>query len=178
MPPGSSRRLVIDASIAHSAGESSANPIAKSCRDVLACVLSVSHRIVTTADILSEWDEHQSGYFRTWRVKMRNLRKIDNFEITKNVAIRVRIRDVTPDKGIVQAMLKDLRLIEAALASDHTIISLDEKVRSHFANAAILVDDLKSIVWVNPLFKKEKAIGWLKGGAKPDAFRLLGFRRK
>ena len=87
-------------------------------------------------------------------------------------------QNVTPDKGIVRAMLKDLHLIEAALVSDQTVLSLDETVRRHFSNTAILVDDLKVVIWVNPVLKRERAIAWLKDGAKPDASRLLGFRKK
>ncbi len=48
-------------------------------------------------------------------------------------------------------MLKDLRLIEAAIATDKIVISLDDNTaRKFFIRAASQVDKLKNIVWVNP----------------------------
>ena len=73
-------------------------------------------------------------------------------------------------------MFKDLRLIEAALATDKTVISLDDKTaRKFFGKAAVQVDELKDIVWVNPdKIEEEKPIEWLENGAEAERDRLLG----
>jgi hypothetical protein len=75
-----------------------------------------------------------------------------------------------------KAMEKDFLLLTAALATDKTVISLDEKVRKMFDQAAEQVGELTAIVWVNPTQETEQAIDWLENGAKPDKERRLGFR--
>ena len=47
-------------------------------------------------------------------------------------------------------MRKDFHLLEAAWATDQTIISLDETIRQLFARAAQRVGEIRDIVWVNP----------------------------
>ena len=55
-------------------------------------------------------------------------------------------------------MLKDCLLIEAALATDKIVISLDEKVRRYFNQASVTVKNLKVILWINPEKSGDKAI--------------------
>jgi len=74
-------------------------------------------------------------------------------------------------------MVKDLRLVEAAIATDLTVISLDNQVRKCFANAALQVDELKGIIWVNPAETAEKTLDWLQKGAEPEIERSLGFQK-
>jgi hypothetical protein len=74
---------------------------------------------------------------------------------------------------------KDIHLIEAALATDKIVISLDDKTaRRFFTQAAQQVEELrelKTISWVNPDKPEESPISWLKSGANPEPERLLGF---
>ena len=75
----------------------------------------------------------------------------------------------------VQAALKDFLLIKAALGTDKIIVSLDEKARKPFKIAAIQVNELKDIVWINPdKIEEEKPIEWLENGAEAESDRLLG----
>jgi hypothetical protein len=177
MPPSTSRRLVIDASIAHSAGESGVFR-ATACRELLVCVLSVGHRVVMTAEIVVEWEKHRSRYASAWLVKMTRLQKIEQLEPGEHAALRGTMQDITSDVGILRAMLKDLHLIEAALAADRIVISLDEKARGHFSNVSAAVDELKQILWANPVLKQEKVVIWLENGANMQKSRLLGYRRR
>jgi len=64
--------LVIDASIAHAAGVTSKHPTDQKCCEFLQAVLDVCHRMVLTAPIREEWNKHQSGFARMWRVSMRD----------------------------------------------------------------------------------------------------------
>jgi hypothetical protein len=75
-------------------------------------------------------------------------------------------------------MRKDYHLLEAALATDRNVVSLDEIVRALFDNAAVSVAALKNIVWVNPDKPEEEAIVWLEKNAKRERKRMLGFRAK
>ena len=73
-----------------------------------------------------------------------------------------------------RALLKDRRLIEAALMTDGAVISLDEAVRGLFAAACVEVGAIRNIVWVNPTKVEEGAVPWLEDGARPERSRRLG----
>ncbi len=71
-------------------------------------------------------------------------------------------------------MLKDIHLLETALITDKTIISLDETVRKIFAKASDQVGEIRSIIWVNPeKTDTEDPIEWLKTGAPSETQRQL-----
>ena len=71
-------------------------------------------------------------------------------------------------------MQKDFHLLEAARATDQTIISLDEIIRQLFARAAQHVGEIRDIVWVNPeRMEEEEPLVWLKNGAPPEDHRKL-----
>ena len=76
-----------------------------------------------------------------------------------------------------EIMVKDLRLVEAAIATDRTVISLDNKVRQCFTKVAVDVERLKDIIWVNPAQIAEKPLDWLQNGAEPEIGRSLGFQK-
>jgi hypothetical protein len=72
-------------------------------------------------------------------------------------------------------MTKDILLLEAALATDRRIVSLDEKIaRRYFRMAAQEIEKLQELVWLNPSKPEEKAIEWLQDGAPADRWRMLG----
>ena len=71
-------------------------------------------------------------------------------------------------------LLKDFHLIEAALQTDKTVISVDETVRLCFHTVAQRVHILKHIIWVNPCKDDELCIEWLHNGAESEQKRLLG----
>jgi hypothetical protein len=55
------KRLVIDTDVVGSAGGENATDLrSTNCRDVLKTILSASHLVVITKDILEEWKKHQS----------------------------------------------------------------------------------------------------------------------
>ncbi len=74
-----------------------------------------------------------------------------------------------------QALLDDLLLVEAALATDRTVASLDESVRALFRQATGQVGELRAIVWVNPELEEDESIPWLKRGAPADPEHMLGY---
>ena len=66
------------------------------------------------------------------------------------------------------AVLKDLHLIEAALQADRIVVSLDENARMLFQ-----VQELDTIVWVNPVSEHSRMQSWLEQGAPPvEEWRL------
>lgn len=72
-------------------------------------------------------------------------------------------------------MEKDRHLIEAALASEGRVVSLDEEVRVQFRAHSDRLPEVRPICWVNPSRSEEAACDWLKSGAPVEQFRTLGF---
>ncbi len=172
-----SKRLVIDASVARSAGgEEATYPTSVYCRDFLKAVLDICHKVVMTPDIREEWNKHESEFARTWRRQMVAKRKFEFLDIPVNDELWNKIDRIAGSDRQREEMFKDLRLIEAAIATDKTVVSLDDNTaRKFFSRASDQVDELKDIVWVNPTkIEEEKPIEWLTEGAKPESDRLLG----
>jgi hypothetical protein len=184
-----SKRLVIDASVARSAGEKDPNRpesvsvggedakrpelVSVYCRNFLQTVLDICHRVAMTRDIRDEWDKHQSKFAIRWLKTMVAKKKLVCIEVPIDDQLWKKIEDsVDLDKDRYE-MVKDLRLLEAAIATDKTIISLDNKVRKLFKRAASEAVELESIVWVNPGIPEEKVISWLENGANTESDRLL-----
>ncbi len=172
-----SKRLVIDASVARSAGgEEATYPTSVHCRDFLKAVLAICHKVVMTPDIREEWNKHESDFARAWRRRMVAKRKLEFLDIPVNKELWEKIDILARSNKQRTEMFKDLRLLEAAIATDKTVISLDDNTaRTFFSRAAIQVGELKDIVWVNPdKIEEEKPIEWLENGAEAEIERLLG----
>ncbi len=170
-----SRRIVIDASVARSAGgENAVFPISKHCRDFLKTMLVVGHRVVLTPAVRDEWKKHESRFARQWRVAMVARKKVLPHELGENGALREAIEKAAMNTRGRDAMLKDTHLIEAAQATDRVVASLDDTVRSLFAGAATRVRVLRAVAWVNPGDQLEGAVAWLEDRAAVEQHRLLG----
>jgi hypothetical protein len=172
-----SKRLVIDASVARSSGgEEATYPTSVHCRDFLKAVLDICHKVVMTPDIKEEWNKHQSEFARKWRSQMVARRKFEFLDIPVNDELWEKIDSLAGSNKQRAEMFKDLRLLEAAMATDKIVISLDDNTaRKFFGRAAAQVDELRNLVWVNPdKIEEEKPIEWLEKGAEAESDRLLG----
>lgn len=166
------RRLVIDADVVRSAGESE-KPISSACRTFLEAVLNVGHHVVMTQAIREEWHRHMSNYSRKWRRQMLGRRRVVSIEGERDEQLRARIDGVvTQDQKAVVA--KDIHLIEAAVATDQLVTSQDEHARKAFGDAAAVMHELRQVVWVDPTQDDENPIDWLRNGAQAEASRRLG----
>ncbi|MEW6130773.1 MAG: hypothetical protein AB1757_27335 [Acidobacteriota bacterium] len=176
MPKKTSRQLVIDASVARAAGgEETQNPTSKNCRGILIAVLKICHQIVMTLEVYEEWRKHQSNFANEWRASMVARKKLHIVRNTENTDLRYRIEETAKKARDRKAMLKDIHMIEAALASDRIVISLDEIVRTLFSEASQTVKELKTVAWSNPDKIDDHCLNWLEEGAKLEKKRLLGF---
>lgn len=79
-----------------------------------------------------------------------------------------RVRSQVPKR---KAVLKDLHLIEAAIATDSVVVSLDDRAHTDFR-----VEATANITWVNAVTEGGHAVYWLKKGAKPVKRWKLGYR--
>ena len=175
MPRVRASRLVINASVARSAGGADAvAPESKLCRDFLQAVLDVCHRIVMTKDIRQEWKAHESRFSRKWRVGMVGRKKVEWLHMAEDHVLREEVANAAATEKARVAMSHDIHLIEAALATDGLVASRDDKARRLFCEAASSVPKLCRVVWVNPSDPNERVIGWLKNGARPMRNRSLG----
>jgi hypothetical protein len=167
-----SRRLVIDASVA-SAASSKQHPVSIACRDALAAVLNTCHRMVMTNDIAEEWGRHQSGFSLRWRRSMNAKKKIIRVAVARNDALRARLAEIELDRQTRENILKDFHLVEAALATDQAILSLDRSARIGFKQAAKGVGLLRPLVWLVPSSPEHKTVEWLEQGAVLETKRTL-----
>ena len=102
-------------------------------------------------------------------------RKVHYVEIIEDNALRERVLRTANNADERQELLDDLLLVEAALATDRTVASLDERVRALFRRATGRVGELRAIVWVNPEQEEEEPILWLERGAPAESERMLGY---
>lgn len=175
MPTKVSRRLVIDASVARSSGgEDAVHPLPKQCRDFLKATLSCGHRVVLSPPVNAEWRKHESGFARKWRTAMVARRKVLMEEVAEDPALRDAIEGSTKADRDRLAMIKDTHLVEAAQATDRTVVSLDDTVRRLFGVASKSVRSLRTVVWANPRHETEECSAWLADGAPPEGHRQLG----
>ena len=166
------RKLVIDADVARSAGESE-HPVSSACRRFLETFREVGHYFVWTKAITDEWRRHRSGYSAKWLVGMYGSRRVHWCDPDRDEKLRRRITAAVPPNR-QQAAGKDFHLIEAALQTDRLIASRDETARGVFRDASDRVPELKSIVWMNPTRPADDPICWLRNGAPSEAQRRFG----
>jgi hypothetical protein len=104
---------------------------------------------------------------------MLNLSKLRSADDTDVCGIWESIQEHCDDVAILAIVQKDCHLVDAALASDHLIASLDEQLRGHLRQLTAVIDALRSISWVNPAIAKEAAVEWLEKGAPDEKKRRL-----
>ncbi len=166
--------MVIDASIARASGPpGSTHPVGAVCRNFLMAFRGVGHRAVFNGVVRAEWDKHQSKFAQAWLVSMFRMRKVRVVPDEPIDDLRDAIRDNFDDAGIVALLIKDVHLVEAALASDQRIASLDETARHHFGQATVFSNELAAIHWVNPTRESETVGDWLEAGMPQDPARCL-----
>jgi len=152
-----SKALVVDADVARSSSPPhSSHPVGAATRQFLMDVLDICHRAVMTPEIAAEWKKHASTFARKWRVQMEARKKIVRLQPTQHIADRIEILE-SPEKS-VNAMMKDVHLIEAALAADGIVVSMDDTARGLFEEASESVSEIKKVAWLNPKDSKASDI--------------------
>lgn len=157
---------MIDASVARaSGGQDAVHPKAAATRDFLVTVLQICHKAVMTPAVQEEWDKHQSNFARKWRSSMVAKKKLLLVEVPENDEIRNQVISENIRQKQKVAMLKDCHLLEAAIATDFRIVSLDDTVQELFKRILNL-PDVNTILWINPTIEAQEVLEWLRNGAK------------
>jgi len=165
------KKIVVDACVARAAGEKSQFPLSVDCRKFLKYLFeATNHKLVMSPDLIKEWDKHQSNFSLQVRTALARKGRIHYIQKTTIPNLRATIQKIK-DQGRVNAILKDIHLIESALYSDQTVVSNDEKVRNHLKSVCDVVKYnnvhiLPLITWVNPTIDNENVISWLLAGAQ------------
>lgn len=153
MTSRSRRLLVVDASVARSAGETD-HPLSSSCRECLEAIRTICHRVAVTPAILAEWNRHMSRFTRKWQRSMAARRKPLEFVAVAGVGV-----DTTKyDQADREQVEKDACLLEAALAADHVIVTRDDALKLALEKRPDGKALSKSITWINPVAGGLKAI--------------------
>jgi hypothetical protein len=141
-----SRRLVVDASVARSAGTAE-NPTSQYCRQFLAAMLAICHKVVMTDDIEKEWRNHGSRYSISWLTAMQSRRKLVRVPPSEehNRVINAQLAAADLPEAQRAAIEKDLLLVVAALASDRIVASLDDRMRKLLGKLAPVSDAVGSL---------------------------------
>jgi hypothetical protein len=132
--------LVIDTSVMFAASSKALSlpSPSQACTDFLMEILKLGHSMIMTDEILEEWERYNltkksfDPKLPAWYPIMRRKGKIRrHFGNTHRDDLRQAILAVV-DPNAVEAVRKDMRLIEAALLADQIVASRDEKMRGHF----------------------------------------------
>ena len=170
------KRIVVNASVARAAGgEGATASVSINCTEFLETFRdNTPHHVVMTLELSEEWDEHQSNFAAAWLANMIATKRFHYVEFSQNRTLHEKIEATASQQKDINAMLKDFHLLGAALATDQIVISLDETIRTLFAQVSQRVSEIRDIIWVNPeRTTKEQPITWLKNGTPPEVQRQL-----
>ena len=129
-----------------------------------------------TPAIRDEWDKHQSNFARKWRRSMMARKKLNLVNLEELEDLRQKIDLINIPQASKTAMLKDCHLIEAAIATDRRIISMDAAARELFSAASHNIKEIKDVIWANPATDSEQVMAWLKEGAPVQVKWQLGHK--
>lgn len=161
-------RIVVDASVARAAGGLNGTaPVSVLSRGVLDEIRAAGLHLAMSPDILAEWRRHRSRYASVWLHDMYGRKRVKRIEPASEDVAREAIGRCSEKKRL--AMEKDLLLLEAALAADQRVISLDEVVRELFASLSHSVGSIAHILWNCPL--SADCVEWIRSGT-PDVLEL------
>ena len=136
-------------------------------------MLTEQHRVVLSATQYWEWQKHQSGFAKNWLRQMvgKKLHVVLSPEPDTGLTNGIYALDCT-DK--VQAeMLKDVHLLENALATDDTVLSLETNVFNLFCTHTAALKIPRPVAWVNPVDEPAACIAWVEAGAQVARARCV-----
>lgn len=168
-------KVVIDASVARASGTKEEVPSSTLCRQFLEEFRRTDNKLLMTSEIYKEWNKHESSYARTWRSNMIATKRMEVISDTKHLIIREAVETYIDSDKIKKEVIKDLHLVEAAVASDNYVISNDNKIRTYLIDLACSCLHLRELIWVNPTNENEDGLFWLKNGCARDTFRKIGY---
>lgn len=170
--PGTSRRIVVDTNVAKSAS-ASVHPTSDACRAVLETMLAQQHQVVLSPTQYQEWLRHQSGFAKTWLASMLRKKLYVVLRPEPDSGITARVHQLECTAKARAEMLKDVHLLENALATDHAVVSQETNVLALFTTHAQPLQLPRPVAWVNPTDDKKACVAWLEAGAVVKKVRCV-----
>jgi len=143
-----SRLLVVDASVAQSAGATE-HPISSCCRDSLLAIRTICHRVVMTAEVQDEWNRHMSRFTRKWFRSMVARKKVHRCEGVPLSHVDKACDELSATEQ--DRLREDLLLVEAACAADGIIVTRDDVIQAIWHKCHDRLGVPKPIQWINPV---------------------------
>ncbi len=169
-----SRRIVVDTNIARSASETTF-PQSVACRQILDTILTVCHRIVLSPSQKEEWQRHQSRYTLRWLASMTAKGKWHVLPDDPDSGLWEAIDRLAPAEWSRAELLKDVYLLESALATDSIVISLETRATRYYRPLTEPLPQIGAVAWVHPLEPADDCRKWLEEGAPEEQKRKLGY---
>jgi hypothetical protein len=166
------KRLVIDANIAHSAGAGEV-PSSRYSRISLETVLQGDYVVVFNRSLRQEWKDHSSKFATIWWRSMFAQKRIEDAEGEEFAHHLGRACSCLEHDRWKGDLAKDFHLVQSALASGHTILSLEKNFPAYVTAACRSVKELASLYYANPAAEGDVCILWIKNGAEKDADRRI-----
>lgn len=177
LPERQRKRFVIDADVAKAASPSN-SPVPGRCFDFLVALQQCHHKVVFSNRLWGEWLNHHSRYSMAWMREMRGRKLVVRIPDPTDTVLREKINRMAESTAVLDAMNKDVHLLEAALRADEIVTSMDNRARRHFAAVSEQIDSIRDIAWVNPDADSEYCLAWLKRGAPIEEKRQLGYQHR
>lgn len=170
------RAVVVDASIARSAGVAGASdPVSSACRDVLLTLLGTPLTLAMSTALDDEWRRHVSRFTRKWLVSMHARRRVRRLAPEPFLPLR-QAWAVLPDGPRRRLLEKDAHLVDAAFAADRRVLSRDDEVRDELPQLAVRAEELGGLLWGNPV--TPGCVEWVRAAMPEQAsFRVAPARR-
>ena len=178
-------RLVLDVCVLGTANNLAApGSEAKSCWLFLNAFSESQHVASISKDLEKEWSESRKVCIHAyvWWHTLFSKKRLDyrySLLNTRNPRLRAKIRSLINRRDMcsskIDKMIDDVHLIELALLTDDTIVSIDRKDRKKFCEASVYINALNSIVWADPHKHRTDIIQWLNAGANPVEEWKLGY---
>ncbi len=150
-----SRLLVVDASVACSAGETE-HPVSSCCRNALLAIRTICHRVVMTEAIRDEWNRHMSRFTRKWFRSMVARKKVHRCEGVQVNRVDEAYERLSADEQ--DGLRKDLCLLEAACAGDGIVVTRDDAIREIWHKCHDQLGLSEPITWINPVTDGVRAL--------------------
>jgi hypothetical protein len=166
------KRLVIDANVARSAGDSDV-PVSHYSRAALDAILQGEFIAVFSVALRTEWNKHASLHSKLWWASMFARRRVENNDGLEFATHLDRACSCLEQDKLKEALAKDFHLLQSALASGRTIISNEKNLPKLVAIAGSKVRELSMLYYANPAVEGDNCILWLRAGAELEADRRI-----
>lgn len=134
------------------------------------------HRVVLSATQYWEWQKHQSGFAKNWLARMMGKKLYVVLNPEPNSGLTDRIHALECTEKARREMLKDVHLLENALATDHAVLSQETNVLLLFATHTQPLSIPRPVACMNPTEDVNTCIAWVEAGVPVGQARCIPAR--